>query len=149
MGNWTTICFSHYLTRTLFQNPLADLANYRFDDMRGKARDILILQRITDLSTTGSAWLKRRYNEWKIYIHSITLMKSIVKVYIHLIKLMKSIVKVYIHFIILLKSIVQVYIHLIKLMNIISACNWNSNLSTPLVSILRLYVTEIVIPQLD
>jgi len=27
--------------------------------MRGKARDILILQRITDSSTTGSAVLKR------------------------------------------------------------------------------------------
>ena len=25
MGNWRRICFSHYLTRTLFQNPLADL----------------------------------------------------------------------------------------------------------------------------
>jgi hypothetical protein len=41
MGNWRRICFSHYLTRTLFQNPLADLYNYRFDNMQGKARDIL------------------------------------------------------------------------------------------------------------
>ena len=30
--------------------------------MRGKARDILILRRITDFSTTGSAGLKRRNN---------------------------------------------------------------------------------------
>ena len=30
--------------------------------MRGKARDILILLRITDFSTTGSAGLKRRNN---------------------------------------------------------------------------------------
>jgi hypothetical protein len=30
--------------------------------MRGKARDILILQRITDFSTIGSAGLKRRNN---------------------------------------------------------------------------------------
>ena len=30
--------------------------------MRGKARDILILWRITDFSTTGSAGLKRRNN---------------------------------------------------------------------------------------
>jgi hypothetical protein len=41
MGNWRRICFSHYLTRTLFQNPLADLYNYRFDNMQGKAWDIL------------------------------------------------------------------------------------------------------------
>ena len=41
MGNWRRICFSHYLTQTLFQNPLADLYNYRFDNMQGKARDIL------------------------------------------------------------------------------------------------------------
>jgi hypothetical protein len=41
MGNWRRICFSHYLTWTLFQNPLADLYNYRFDNMQGKARDIL------------------------------------------------------------------------------------------------------------
>jgi hypothetical protein len=41
MGNWRRIYFSHYLTRTLFQNPLADLYNYRFDNMQGKARDIL------------------------------------------------------------------------------------------------------------
>ena len=38
------------------------LQNYRFDNMRGKARDILILQRITDFSTTGSAVLKRCNN---------------------------------------------------------------------------------------
>ena len=31
--------------------------------MRGKARDILILWRITDFSTTGSVGLKRRNNE--------------------------------------------------------------------------------------
>jgi hypothetical protein len=30
--------------------------------MRGKARDILFLQRITDFSTTGSAGLARRNN---------------------------------------------------------------------------------------
>ena len=41
MGNWRRICFSHYLTQTLFQNPLADFYNYRFDNMQGKARDIL------------------------------------------------------------------------------------------------------------
>ena len=39
MGNWRRICFSHYFTRTLLQNPLTD----RLDNMRGKARDILIL----------------------------------------------------------------------------------------------------------
>ena len=58
MGNWRRMCFSHYLTRTLFQNPLAD----RFGNMRGKAQDILILKRITDFSTTGSAGSKRRNN---------------------------------------------------------------------------------------
>ena len=35
--------------------------------MRGKARDILILERITDFSTTGSAGLKRRNNGRKYY----------------------------------------------------------------------------------
>jgi hypothetical protein len=39
MGYRRRICFSHYLTRILFQNPLPD----RFDNMREKARDILIL----------------------------------------------------------------------------------------------------------
>jgi hypothetical protein len=39
MGNWRRICFSHYFTQTLLQNPLTD----RLDNMRGKARDILIL----------------------------------------------------------------------------------------------------------
>jgi hypothetical protein len=34
MGNWRRICFSHYLS-----------IDYRFNNMRGKARDILILQR--------------------------------------------------------------------------------------------------------
>jgi hypothetical protein len=39
--NINLVLFSSFftLTRTLFQN----LANYRFDNMRGKARDILIL----------------------------------------------------------------------------------------------------------
>jgi len=36
--------------------------------MRGKARDILILERITDFSTTGSAGLKRRNNGRKNYL---------------------------------------------------------------------------------
>ena len=36
--------------------------------MRGMARDILILLRITDFSTTDSAGLKRRHNERKRYI---------------------------------------------------------------------------------
>ena len=42
--------------------PLAD----RFDNMWGKAREILILSRITDFSTTGSAGLKRRNNGRKV-----------------------------------------------------------------------------------
>ena len=44
------------------------LQNYRFDNMRGKTRDILILERITDFSTTGSAGLKRRNNGRKHYL---------------------------------------------------------------------------------
>ena len=71
MDNRRRICFSHYLTRNLFQNP----SNYRFDNMRGKARDILI--QITDFSTTGSAGLKRRNNgrnqdiQYRLRLHTI------------------------------------------------------------------------------
>jgi hypothetical protein len=43
-------------------------SNYRFDNMRGKARDMLILQGIANFSTTGSAGLKRRNNGRKIDI---------------------------------------------------------------------------------
>jgi len=51
------------LKENLFLPLFIDLPiNYRFDNMRGKARDILILYRITDFSTTGSARLKRRSN---------------------------------------------------------------------------------------
>ena len=51
------------LKENLFLPLFTDLPiNYRFDNMRGKARDILILKRITDFSTTGSAGLKRRNN---------------------------------------------------------------------------------------
>jgi hypothetical protein len=42
--------------------------NYRFDNTRGKTRDILILQRITKFSTTGSAGLKRRNNGRNMFI---------------------------------------------------------------------------------
>ena len=58
MGNWRRICFSHYLTRTLFQN----LKLMHLKLIRGKARDILILERVIDFSTTGSAGLRRHNN---------------------------------------------------------------------------------------